>query len=238
MVLIFPQYFEDTIPLFSRLCCCCWDVKYQFSWAFSVDNLSLLSVFGNCTDCGFFDSKIHSFLFFLVVLEESWQFGLNFQVPNQFSSAWAHPMGIIGNWLEERRNKNISPLSTWVTFPSTATSLWWPNWFNRTPYFTPPSLAVAKKFLGWVTIPWFTYQHLLHTSYSHFKHCELCFLLLDHQWYSVLDFIMMSLGLNLFLIIILKTCFIHLVFHIFLSFGKGPLLLEILSFSLYFLIPN
>ena len=158
---------------------------------------------------------------------------------NQFSSAWAHPMGIIGNWLEERRNKNISPLSTWVTFPSTATSLWWPNWFNRTPYFTPPSLAIAKKFLGWVTIPWFTYQPLLHTSYySHFKHCELCFLWLDHQWYSVLYFIMMSLGSNLFLIIILKTCFIHLVFHIFLSFGKGPLLLEILSFSLYFLVPN
>ena len=39
-------------------------------------------------------------------------------------------------------------------------------------------------------------------------------------------------------IIILKTCFIHLMFHIFLSFGKGPLLLEILSFCLYFLIPN
>ena len=54
MVLIFPQYFEDTIPLFSRLCCCCWDVKYQFSWAFSIDNLSLLSVFCNCTDYGFF----------------------------------------------------------------------------------------------------------------------------------------------------------------------------------------
>ena len=59
-------------------CCCWWGVNYQFTWASSIDNLSLLSVFGICTDCGFFDSKIHSFLFFLVVFEDSWQFRMNF----------------------------------------------------------------------------------------------------------------------------------------------------------------
>lgn len=152
-------------------------------------------------------------------------------------------MGITGDWLRtggKEKFKNVSFVSLGDISKHCYISVSGPNslWTDS------PGLPVLPLCPLPLLISGLCHYTLVHLSASsayfilpHFKHCEwFMFPWLDHEWYSILDFIITCPDLDLFLFIIFGTCFMYLVFHVFFNSGRDPLLLQILPLCLYFLI--